>query len=396
MFSAPILAYMGLHYALSRNPLPTVFYVKGWKKAFSGTYPLYYDAYIGGSHLLSAILCSVAIAAVLLLAAYVAWRALVRKRISPTGATLVESGTHLALLVGVALYLGYHVLGGYQHMNFTFRYWLPGMIVGFVLCLDLLARCRKQSDPNFASTVLEAIEGSAARRWIAAAIIVQAALLSPYVKYVDITPTYARLRDQFAVASYAAYISSWMDAGNYLREKVGPRDRVFLFAGMASGGFTKAYLVDQFYFAPHHSKFKDLASCRPQPPDHQNCMIYYDYILANDPATYPRSHHIEKQYPTIVVLKRNEVSELPAPVLSLASSSKDAFQLRWNDRSMEYFFDIELSENGSAFKQVARLPAGYTSFLVRRADIPNTRIEARVRAVGPQGNSAPSNTLVLQ
>jgi hypothetical protein len=57
-FATPILIYFFTNWFYSGKILPNVFYVKGWNKAFSGKYPLYYDAFIGGTHFISAIFTS--------------------------------------------------------------------------------------------------------------------------------------------------------------------------------------------------------------------------------------------------------------------------------------------------------------------------------------------------
>jgi len=395
LFSTPIVTYMAVNYGMSGYPLPTVFYVKGWNKAFSGTYPLYYDTFIGGSHLLSAILCSIAITVMIVVLVAVILDA-ARARSTSFIGYVRERRYHYSLLVGIAVYLGYHVMGGYQHMNFTFRYWIPGIIAAFVVCADMLRGARGDIANAWGKRTVGIQESQFGASVLVSAMIVQSALLACYVKYVDITPTYAPLRDKFSVTSYADYIRSWLTAGNYLRNKVDANSRVFLYA-MAPGAFTSAYLVDPYYFAPHHSKFKDLATCKqPQPQSSYNCMIYYDYVVTNNPETFPSSHEVEVEFTNLTILRRKDLGPPSTPVLLTAKrNTPTTVLLNWQDVPNEYWYEVEVENRDDVFVRVSSVPAGYTYYELH--DLDTTRpVKVRVRSRNPNGLSEPSNIISVE
>jgi len=82
---------------------------------------------MGMIHMLSAISVSILLSLLLLIAVGFLVRG-TRLARNVTRPVVTSFPLQFDLLVGLAVYLGYHVVGGYQHMNFTFRYWIPGLI----------------------------------------------------------------------------------------------------------------------------------------------------------------------------------------------------------------------------------------------------------------------------
>jgi hypothetical protein len=172
------------------------------------------------------------------------------------------------LMLGLAVYLGYHVVGGYQHMNFTFRYWIPGLMGAAVVSGEIIRQALSNLPTGPTSA---ALAGIGARLLVAPVLvglvalqIVQSGFATYEGKHVDITLTVAPMRDHFSVDSYSEYLLSWYQAGRELSSVVTKDDRLFLFPAMMTGALTKGYLVDQFYFPPRVSKFWDLRQCAPQ------------------------------------------------------------------------------------------------------------------------------------
>lgn len=396
-FSVPILAYFGVNYLKSGMPLPTVFYVKGWNKAFSGNYPLHFDMYIGGTHMVSAILTSLGITLFIVLTLANLGRLL---RFQRSGWLWQGGGTHAPhadLLFGCLLYLGYHVVGGYQHMNFAFRYWLPGIACVAVIGADLFRAQGTSSRIN--------LRGQALIGWLqqpkifllfTLTLTLQTFTIGYYAKHIDITPTISPLRDKFSIMSYAGYIRSWMDAGNYLRPKVTENDRIFLYAGMASGAFTNAYLVDQFYLPPHLTRFEDLRNTMPQPPRYDNVIANYEYVLSNPGQFSLETHETDKEFATITVLKRKDFG---APVFPTDFEGfrvdGSTFQLGWTPLWNNLGYIIEARAGEEPFREVGRTNAGYSQLRVSGRTVGQSTY-FRIRGTNRDGVSEPSPEIFIE
>lgn len=396
-FSAPILAYLAVNYVKSGLPLPTVFYVKGWNKAFSGNYPLYYDMYIGGTHMLSAILTSAGVTLFVALAIMNVSRLV---RFERQGWLWRGDGPRAAnadALLGATLYLGYHVVGGYQHMNFAFRYWLPGIVCVAFISADLLRdRPDASADQIRGGRLAARLARPPTFLLFVTALTLQAFSIGYFAKHIDITPTIAPLRDRFSVMSYAGYIRSWMEAGNHLRTKVGPNDRIFLYAGMASGAFTEAYLVDQFYLPPHLTKFADLRETMPQPPRYDNVLANYDYVLTNPKQMTLETHEIDREFATITVLKRKDLGSPVAPG-SAAGFRVDGttFQLSWEPAWNNLGYIIEARTGGDPYREVGRALAGYSQFRAAGFGVGQS-VHFRIRGINSRGVSPPSSEFFIE
>jgi hypothetical protein len=308
VFSAPILVYLVSNQVLFGFPLPLVFLVKGWNCAYCGNYPLYSRIPIGMIHMLSGISVSVLLGLLLSLAiSFLVQKTRISRNITQPVVTAFP--LQFDLMLGFAVYLGYHVVGGYQHMNFTFRYWIPGLIGAAIVGGEIIRQVlsNKATDLNGAT-----LSGIASRLLtvpvlvgLLALQIVQSGFATYEGKHVDITLTVAPWRDHFSVDSYAGFLVSWYQAGHDLAAVVTKDDRLFLGPAMMTGALTEGYLVDQFYFPPRESKYWDLRQCKPELSDH--CAILFDYyITLVDRQTSPPSHELWKKYPTIAVFKRKD------------------------------------------------------------------------------------------
>src|SRR5262249_12309882 len=307
VFSAPILMFLGMNQLLFGFPLPLVFLVKGWNCAYCGQYPLWYTIYIGMTHMLSGISISAVMTVLLIIGIVLLIRGL-HVQGSLHAPILSELPFAFDLMIGLAVYLGYHVVGGYQHMNFTFRYWIPGLIGATVVACEIISQTAAKPsfdrDDSNVNTALRRISTF----WGIGAILLLQATQSTFAAYQgkvhDIALTVSPLKDQFSVDSYRSFLQSWLQAGLDLSDVVKDQERVFLMQGMATGAFTRGYLVDQFYFPPNRSKYADLRTCVPQVHNLFNCAILYDYYVTHPGHEHwPPSHELWKEYQTIAVLK---------------------------------------------------------------------------------------------
>lgn len=394
-FSVPILLFLIQNKLLFGYPLPLVFLVKGWKCAYCGTDPIYYKAYMGLFHNLSGIVTSLVIT-ILSLAAI--WRVFRDARVHPSlsAPLTVRQPICFDLFVGLAVYMGYHIIGGYQHMNFTFRYWVPAIIGMLVVSLYVLSKATPRSPsgtwhPDM--SLFERIGFSASSASVLAALLLmqsaQTALAAYQARHIDLTLTAAPQRDQFSIDSYAAYLRDWFQAGLDLRAlDVRPDEKLFLMQGMLTGALTNSYLVDQFYFPPRKSKFPELRRCNSLPEDSHACDINYDYLITfADKKYWPATHESVKAYTTIAVLRRRDfpVPATPANLQAIPVAPK-VVELRWRMPTKgEMHYDVELSmlrPDGRSVTSTEWVQPGARSYRVV-----GTSGSARIRACNTKGCS---------
>jgi hypothetical protein len=387
IFSAPILIYLASNQLLFGFPLPLVFLVKGWNCAFCGNLPLYDRIPMGMIHMLSGISVSVLLGLLL----FVGISFLVKHtRISRNIAQPVVTALPLQfdLMLGFLCYLGYHVGGGYQHMNFTFRYWIPGLMGAAVVSGDIIRQAMSKMAPAINGGSLS---GTAARLLttpvligLLAVQIVQSGFATYEGKHIDITLTVAPMRDQFSVDSYADFLGAWRQGGDDLSSVVTKNDRLFLGPAMMTGALTQGYLVDQFYFPPRVSTYWDLKQCVPQLPDQLNCAILYDYFIPlGDRQSWPPSHELWKEYPQrLVILKRKDfpVPYIPSE-LTGARIADDIVDLAWRPVVGEFYSEIEIKD--ARGQRIAKVPPGYRQF---RLGVSGS-VSARMRACNNKGCS---------
>jgi hypothetical protein len=233
-FSFPIILFFIFNIYFFDKPFPSPYYVKGLNKAFSGHYPLYYDFYIGLTHFFSAVFLSLPLIFVFV---YLA------KKLSFNIKYLHSPISWV--ICGCLLHSIYIISMGYQHMNFTFRYQTPSIILlGFslLIILDKYINTSEFFDYSFISLSLK-IQ------------IPFSILIATHAAIYDISLTRAPLRDLFSTTSYASYINSWLKAGEYMKANFKPEDKIFIFQNLAGASIIDSYALDQFYFGFSTSGF---------------------------------------------------------------------------------------------------------------------------------------------
>jgi hypothetical protein len=275
------------------NPLPSPFYIKGWNKSFSGFYPWYFDLGVGLTHLISALFASFLVTMIVLVALWQLIRSanLAAKIDRPL---VTEYPSHFCVIAGIVLFLGYHVASGYQHMNFTFRYFLPGIVALVVVSGHFLER----STRDRAATLMSRAGTLGVVLFAILFQLVQSLFVGYHIKWVDLALTTSSLRDRFSVASYSEWMEVWLEAGQFLRTVTKPNDRIWLVQGLATAALTDSYLRDPYYAPPKRSKFEDLRAC-------SDCTRLFDYFI-NWPGhdKVPPGFEMLKGYSNIALLRR--------------------------------------------------------------------------------------------
>jgi hypothetical protein len=295
-FSIPILLFIGINYVYFMHPLPTPFYVKGWNKAFSGTYLWHIDVAVGVTHLISGIVVSFLVTTII---AAGLWQLFRSARFAPSirRPLITDRPRHFCVLIGSIIFLAYHVKGGYQHMSFTFRYFLPGIVCLLVMSGHLLGRTSiGRMSPGWVR-----LDAPQVAVFAILLQLMQSLLVGYHAKWNDITLTASHLRDRFSVVSYSDWMRVWLEAGEYLRTVAKPNDRVWLTQGLATAALTDSYLRDQYYAPPKWSKFDDIRSCQ----DEKCFFSRFDYMLTFSGADQvPAGFEVLKNYSTIAILRR--------------------------------------------------------------------------------------------
>jgi hypothetical protein len=295
-FSLPILLFLGINYVYFMNPLPTPFYIKGWNKAFSGNHPWYVDLGVGATHLISAILVSFLVTIVIAAGLWQLFRS-AKFAASIRRPLTTDWPRHFCVLIGSVIFLAYHVKGGYQHMSFTFRYFLPAIFCLLVMCGHLLARATR--GPTLPGRI--SLDAPQIAVFAILLQLMQSFWVGYHAKWNDLALTASHLRDRFSVAGYSDWMKVWLQAGQDLRAVAKPTDRIWVGQGMAPAGLTDSYLRDQFYAPPKWSKFEDYRACETE-----NCLLAIsDYVLPFPGSDkVPPGFEVLKSYSNIQILHR--------------------------------------------------------------------------------------------
>lgn len=398
-FSLPIITFMVQNQVLFGFPLPLVFLVKGWNCAYCGYDPLYEKIFVGLLHNLSGFATS---ALITLFSCAGVWRVLRGVRLGRTRKAPVVVAQPLAfdLYAGLGVFMVYHVIGGYQHMNFTFRYWIPGIIGMVVVSLYALQNSGTGTQLGSGATdrlsLFERIGLRSCPTSLLWALFVlqfsQTALATYQARHYDFSLTIAAKRDRMSTDSYATYLVDWFQAGIDLRAiGVKPTDKLYLMQGMLTGAMTEGYLVDQFYFPPTQTQFPELRSCKTLPWDSHACDIYYDYVITfADKKYWPETHESIKEYKTIAVLRRKNYPIPPVPVdLKAVRIAAGTFDFHWDATAKgETRYDLEVSTRDAKGATLTRTE--WVQPVGRRHRIDMESIvsgSARIRACNDKGCS---------
>lgn len=300
-FAAPILVYLAWNIYFFDKPFPTPYYVKGLNKVFSGIYPMYYDIYIGSIHFLSALaVIPVAALSIFYLIRFLSFN-LFSKNLS-LNMDLVKSPV-VWLISGCLAHVFYVILMGYQHMNFSFRYQIPSIILLFWFSLILLSQ---SYNLNFISKKLkEKFIKSLSK--ISIMNIPLGLLIGFYAASIDLTLTRAPLRDLFSTDAYTSYVRSWLNAGEYMKANFKKEDKIFLFQNLAGASLIESYAIDQFYFPITTSRFKELKDAWNK---YHNDYLYehFEYILSFPDREFNKNFLLHDEH-KVFGLPKNESQE---------------------------------------------------------------------------------------
>jgi len=290
-YAAPIGAFLLFHQAVFGVPFPRPFYMKGLRKTSSISYGWLNEVYTGTIHLNAALTIFVLVLAMTVVAVW-AFR----------HARRWPGLAHWGVAFGLLLHVGYTHLCGYQHMAFTFRYYIPTVAAGFLLLVHGLARLRGESPaPRFE------------RLFLTGMIAVQAVVFV-FTAYQGQRKTLALtrciLRDNFSLNSYAGWMKVWIESGEYLSRIAKPEETLFTMANMVAPSVSKVYAIDQFYMPWILSSRPEIRNFAQPGSDR---FEQFTYVLVNpappeDLAEMYPNHYVLKQYSNLLIMRQK-----PAP-----------------------------------------------------------------------------------
>ena len=283
----PIVAFLLFHQTVFGVPFPRPFYMKGLHKTSSRSYGYLNEIFTGSIHLNAALTLFLLALAVLVLVFLTHLRA----RRSPT---LVS----WSVLLGLFLHIGYTHICGYQHMAFTFRYYVPTIVAGFLVLLFCQAKLRE--------TITA---GSFEYGFLVAMLALQAgvfAFTAQQGQTKTMCLTRCILRDSFSMNTYAGWMKHWIESGRYLASVAKPNETLFTWANMVAPSVSTVYAIDQFYMPWPLSSRPEIAGFAQPGSDHYE---QFTYILASPDkpevfATRFPNHYVLKEFPNVVILRQ--------------------------------------------------------------------------------------------
>lgn len=293
-YALPIGTFLLFHQQVFGVLFPRPFYMKGLRKTSSVSYGMLNEIFTGTIHLNAALTIFFAAVAIAVISAIAFWRA----RRSP-------SLPFWGVVFGLLMHVGYTHICGYQHMAFTFRYYVPTVAVGFLVLVFGLARLR-QSTPAIRFE----------RHFLAGLLVFQAALFV-FTSYQGQRKTLALtrcvLRDNFSLNSYAGWMVPWIDSGRYLTSIAKPDETLFTWANMVAPSVSTVYSIDQFYMPWILSSRPEIAGFS-QPGS--NRFEKFTYVLTGPDTPevleqrFP-NHYVLKSYDNLLILRQKPAAPPP-------------------------------------------------------------------------------------
>lgn len=297
-YAMPVGAFLGFHQCIFSVPFPRPFYMKGLRKTSSVSYGYLNEIFTGTIHLNAALTIFFAAVAVAVVALFAFWRA----RRSP-------NLPFWGVVFGLLLHVGYTHICGYQHMAFTFRYYVPTVAAGFLVLVFGLAKLRQSAPP-----------ARFERHFLAGLLVFQAALFV-FTAYQgqrrSLGLTRCVLRDNFSLNSYADWMMPWIESGRYLTSIAKPGETLFTWANMVGPSVSTVYTIDQFYMPFALSSRPEIAGFAKPGSDR---FEKFTYVLTSPDTPevlaekFP-NHYVLKSYYNLLIMRQKPAPNTAQPPL---------------------------------------------------------------------------------
>ena len=167
---------------------------------------------------------------------------------------------YVVLLSGIMSIIIYHLITGYIHMSYMFRYFSPFIIALFTInCFynkDFIGFLKNSCNINVNKIIT-----------IILTLQISILVLSiSHLKNQELSLTIAPLRDGFALNSYNLHMKAWMSTSDKFNKIINKNESIFSFNGNWIIGVARSglYSIDGL-FAPHrYSKFQNIKDCKTE------------------------------------------------------------------------------------------------------------------------------------
>lgn len=274
--------WLFLNYIIWGDLFPTPFYLKTlFHSPFTVGFSSSFKAYNAFIHFLSSTAQSIFLFISLIVLIYITYKYLINK--STHNSNSDQTYTVVVLFIGFLSVATYHILQGYVHMSYIFRYFVPENIA-FILIAGFAFQDRIQSE-----TEAEAVADSSNPCYMikllsftTAFILFQLPIFyisGVYSDKVELSLTRAKHRDAFSGSTYAVMMKEWRDIGLQLKQLEQPNDRLWAKDGtnLAGASLTNMYALDGYFTPLNKSKFKQISECKDK-----DCANYFNYIMIRD------------------------------------------------------------------------------------------------------------------
>ena len=269
IFLSVSLAWLLFNKLIWNDWFPTPFYLKSiFHSPFLAGFTWSFKSYNALIHFLSSVFQSIFLCISLLIIIAVCFKYIFTKgyrlQIKDSEKTIIH------LTIGLSCVAGYHIISGYQHMSYVFRYFVPENI-GFIFLSGLLLR-----ESMFSSLRLDT---NRLRTYLFAATLIQLIIFIStafYVNKVELSLTRAKHRDAFSGDAYSALMKDWHKVGEKLKSIELPNDRLWAKDGtnLAGAAVTNMYALDGYYSPLWRSMFKSIRECKDW-----ECANYFNYVM---------------------------------------------------------------------------------------------------------------------
>ena len=299
IFFIIVLLWMGINYFIWGDWVPGTYYIKSFfHNMFVTEFSLFFKVSNASVHFLSSLIQSLFLAGgflfLMITSLNFIFNRLKRKAFNER-ATL-----GLILFFGFLGVAGYHILSGYIHMSYLFRYFLPENIA-FIIISGIVFQ-EQLSSKNIVTTLN-------LKAYIAILTIIQLSIVfisGFYSTNAELSLTRAKHRDALSGYNYSLLMSDWKKYGEILYAIKQPGDRLWMRNGtnIAAGAISDMYALDTYYTPFKKSKFESLRECNDW-----ECAKYFNYILVKENSNWddflPPSNFIMLRKSFGIVLLKN-------------------------------------------------------------------------------------------
>lgn len=269
--------WLSLNFFIWGDPFPTPFYLKSiFHNPFHGGLSWSFRSMNAFVHLLSSYAQSIFLTTGICILLYASTKLFTKTKGRYFSEDTEALNRILALFVGFSCVSLYHIVSGYMHMSYVFRYFVPENIALLTLSGFALNEVLKRTQPNslFLNSTFFGM------------LLIQICVLCIsgfYARNVELSLTRAKHRDAFSGSAYSSMMIAWRNIGYRLKSVEVHGDRLWAKDGtnLAGASITNMYSLDGYYSPLKMSKFKSISTCTGAA-----CANHFNYIMIRSDDAY--------------------------------------------------------------------------------------------------------------